>query len=82
MAVTVCAGAAVLAFTGAVIRLGIKALGTPAGRAAGNQPLQATAALLGGRFRDRLDFRWYQRPAMSVRPSPPRHSVTCHRKAR
>jgi len=63
MVVTVCAGTAVLVFTGAMVRLGIKALGTPADRAAGNQLLQATAALLGGRFRDRLDFRWYQRPA-------------------
>ena len=61
--VAVCAGAALLVFTGAMVRLGIKALGTPADRAAGNQMLQLTAVLLGGRFRDRSEYQWYKRPA-------------------
>jgi hypothetical protein len=59
----VCAVAVVLVMTGAMVWLGIKALGTPRDRAAGNQMLQMTAALLGGRFRERLDYPWYQRPA-------------------
>jgi hypothetical protein len=57
------AGALLLVFTGAMVRLGVKALGTPADRAAGNQMLQATAVRLGGRFRDRSEFPWYRRPA-------------------
>jgi hypothetical protein len=61
--ITVCAGAGLLAFTGAMVRLGVKALGTPADRAAANQMLQSAAALLGGRFRDRLQYPWYRRPA-------------------
>jgi hypothetical protein len=61
--VAVCAGAVVLVFTGAMVWLGVKALGTPADRAAGNQMLQSTAVLLGGRFRDRSEYRWYRRPA-------------------
>jgi hypothetical protein len=59
----ICAGAVVLVFTGAMVWLGIKALGTPADRAAANQALQLTAVLLGGRFRDRRDYPWYRRPA-------------------
>ena len=54
---------AVLAFTGAMVWLGIKALGTSSDRAAGNQMLQFTAVLLGGRFRDRTEYPWYRRPA-------------------
>jgi hypothetical protein len=46
-----------------MVRLGVKALGTPADRAAANQMLQHTAVLLGGRFRDRSEYRWYKRPA-------------------
>jgi hypothetical protein len=57
------AGACVLAFTGAMVWLGVKALGTPADRAAANQMLQATAILLDGRFRDRGEYPWYRRPA-------------------
>ena len=60
---TICAGAVVLAMTGAMVWLGVKALGTSADRAAGNQMLQLTAVELGGRFRDRLDYQWYRRPA-------------------
>jgi hypothetical protein len=61
--VTVCAGALVMGITGAMVWLGVKALGTPADRAAGNQMLQSTAVLLGGRFRDRSEYQWYRRPA-------------------
>jgi len=46
-----------------VIRLGIMALGTPADRARANETLQHSAGLLGGRFRDRLEYPWYRRPA-------------------
>jgi hypothetical protein len=63
LVLAICAGAGVLIFTGAMIRLGVKALGTPADRAAGNQMLQSTAGLLGGRFRDRTEYPWYLRPA-------------------
>jgi hypothetical protein len=56
-------GAVVLAITVAVIRVGILALGTPRDRAAGNQMLMEAAALLGGQFRDRTEYPWYQRPA-------------------
>jgi hypothetical protein len=59
----ICAGAVVLGITGAMVWLGVKALGTPADRAAANQMLQLTAVLLGGRFRDRRDYPWYRRPA-------------------
>ena len=45
----ICAGAVVLVFTGAMVWLGVKALGTPADRAAANQMLQLTAVLLGER---------------------------------
>jgi len=61
--VTICAGAGVLVFTGAMAWLGVKALGTEADRAAANQMLHSTAVLLGGRFRDRRDYPWYRRPA-------------------
>jgi hypothetical protein len=60
---TICAGTVVLAFTGAMVWLGIKALGTPADRAAANQMLQFTAVLLGGQFHDRTEYPWYRRPA-------------------
>jgi hypothetical protein len=56
-------GAFVLGITAVMVRLGIKALGTPADRAAGNQMLQQTAALLGGRFVDRREMVWHRRPA-------------------
>ena len=56
-------GAFVLGIVVVMVRLGIKALGTPADRAAGNQLLQQTAALLGGRYRDRQEIPWYRRPA-------------------
>jgi hypothetical protein len=59
----ICAGVAVLVFTAGMVRLGVKALGSPGDRAAGNQVLQQTAVLLGGRFRDRRDYPWYRRPA-------------------
>jgi hypothetical protein len=59
----ICAGTAVLVMTGMMVRLGIKALGTPRDRAAANQMLQATAVLLGGRFRERREYPWYRRPA-------------------
>lgn len=59
----ICAGALLLVFTGAMVRLGVKALGTPSDRAAANQMLQRTAVLLGGRFRDRTEYPWYRRPA-------------------
>jgi len=61
--VAVCAGVAVLVMTGAMVWLGIKALGTPRDRAAATQMLQMTAVLLGGRFRERLEYPWYRRPA-------------------
>jgi hypothetical protein len=35
---------------------------SPRDRIAGNQALQATADLLGARFRDRLEYPWYARP--------------------
>jgi ABC-type transport system involved in cytochrome bd biosynthesis fused ATPase/permease subunit len=44
-----------------VIRLGVAALGTPADRAAVNQSLRSAAGLLGGQFRDRLEYPWYRR---------------------
>jgi hypothetical protein len=56
-------GAFVLGITGVMVRLGIKALGTPADRAAGNLMLQQTAALLGGRYLDRREIVWHRRPA-------------------
>jgi hypothetical protein len=59
----VLAGSVVLAITGAMVWLGVKALGTPADRAAANQTLQATAILLDARFRDRTEIPWYRRPA-------------------
>ena len=54
---------ALLAFTGAMVWLGVKALGTSGDRAAANEMLQRTAILLGGRFRDRTEYPWYRRPA-------------------
>ena len=60
---TLILGAFVLGIVVVMVRLGIKALGTPADRAAGNQLLQQTAALLGGRYRDRQEVPWYRRPA-------------------
>lgn len=59
----VCGGVVTLAIIVAAIWLGIRALGTPRDRAAANQMLQVTADLLGGRFRDRLEYPWYRRPA-------------------
>jgi hypothetical protein len=56
-------GAFVLGTVVVLVRLSIKALGTPADRAAGNQLLQQTAALLGGRFVDRREIVWHRRPA-------------------
>jgi hypothetical protein len=56
-------GAFVLGTVVVMVRLSIKALGTPADRAAGNQLLQQTAALLGGRYLDRQEIPWYRRPA-------------------
>ena len=56
-------GVFVLGIVVVMVRLSIKALGTPADRAAGNQLLQQTAALLGGRYRDRQEIPWYRRPA-------------------
>jgi len=56
-------GAFVLGIVVVMVRLSIKALGTPADRAAGNQLLQQTAALLGGRYRDRQEIPWHRRPA-------------------
>src|SRR5215467_14545764 len=56
-------GAFVLGTVVVMVRLSIKALGTPADRAAGNQMLQQTAALLGGRYLDRREIPWHQRPA-------------------
>ena len=56
-------GAVVLGITGAMVWLGVKALGTPADRAAANQMLQATAGLLDGRFRDRTEIPYFRRPA-------------------
>jgi hypothetical protein len=61
--VGICAGVGVLGITGAAIWAGFWGLGTPRDRAAANQLLQLTAALLGGRFRARREYPWYQRPA-------------------
>ena len=61
--VAICAGVVVLVMTGAMVWLGIKALGTPRDRAAANQMLELTAVLLGGRFRERREYPWYRRPA-------------------
>ena len=61
--VTICAGVAVLGITAIMIWVGVWGLGTPRDRAAANQLLQLTADLLGGRFRDRLEYPWYRRPA-------------------
>jgi hypothetical protein len=55
--------AGVLAMTGASFWLGIKALGTPHDRSAGNETMRYVAALLGGRFREREEIPWYRRPA-------------------
>ena len=54
--VAICAGGVVLGMTGAMVWLGIKALGTPRDRAAANQMLELTAVLLGGRFRERREY--------------------------
>lgn len=56
-------GAIVLGTVVVMVRISIKALGTPADRAAGNHMLQHTAALLGGRFVDRREIVWHRRPA-------------------
>ena len=56
-------GAIVLGTVVVLVRVSIKALGTPADRAAGNQMLQQTAALLGGRFVGRREIVWHRRPA-------------------
>lgn len=53
----------VMATVVVLVRLSIKSLGTPADRGAGNQMLQQTAALLGGRYLDRREIPWHQRPA-------------------
>jgi hypothetical protein len=53
----------VVALTVAAVWTGFWGLGTPRDRAAANQTLQVVAGLLGGRFRDRLDYPWYRRPA-------------------
>ena len=58
------AAIAVLAGTVSAGWLGVRAaLGTPGDRAAANQMLQLTAVLLGGRFRDRLEYPYHRRPA-------------------
>jgi hypothetical protein len=56
-------GAVVLAMTGYSFWLGIKALGTPHDRSAGNETMRYAAALLGGRFQEREEIPWYRRPA-------------------
>ncbi|HKA96596.1 MAG TPA: hypothetical protein VKD66_10050 [Streptosporangiaceae bacterium] len=56
-------GAGVLVMTGASAWLGIKALGTPHDRSAGNETMRHVAALLGGRFLEREEIPWYRRPA-------------------
>jgi hypothetical protein len=56
-------GAIVLGTVVILVRVSIKALGTPADRAAGNQMLQQTAALLGGLYVDRREIVWHRRPA-------------------
>jgi hypothetical protein len=56
-------GAIVLGTVVILVRVSIKALGTPADRAAGNQLLQQTAALIGGRYLDRREIPWHRRPA-------------------
>ena len=64
MLVLIGIGLAVIALlTGAAIRTGIRALGTPADRAAVREMLQQVAVLLGGRYRDREELPWYRRPA-------------------
>jgi len=64
MLVLIGIGAGVIALiTGAAIWTGIRALGTPADRAAARLMLQQTAVLLGGRYRDREELPWYRRPA-------------------
>ena len=63
LVIAVISGGAILVFTGAMVRLGVKALGTSGDRAAANQMLQLTASLLGGRFHDRTEYPWYRRPA-------------------
>ena len=55
--------AGVLTITGASFWLGIKALGTPHDRSAGNETMRYVAALLGGRYQDREEIPWYRRPA-------------------
>ena len=61
LTVSICA---VLAGTVSAGWLGIRAArGAPGDRAAANQMLQLTAVLLGGRFRDRLEYPYHRRPA-------------------
>jgi hypothetical protein len=55
--------AGILVMTGASIWLGIRALGTPHDRSAGNEAMRHVAALLGGRFQEREEIPWYRRPA-------------------
>lgn len=56
-------GAVVVALMVTAVWTGFAGLGTRRDRAAANQTLQLVAGLLGGRFRDRLDYPWYRRPA-------------------
>jgi hypothetical protein len=61
--VGILSGAVVVALTVTAVWTGFAGLGTRRDRAAANQTLQVVAGLLGGRFRDRLDYPWYRRPA-------------------
>lgn len=63
MIIGIVSGAGVLVMTGASAWLGIKALGTPHDRSAGNETMRHVAALLGGRFLEREEIPWYRRPA-------------------
>ena len=56
-------GVGVVTITAWSFWLGIKALGTPSDRRAGNATLQQVAVLLEGRFRERREYKYLVRPA-------------------
>src|SRR5262249_62260910 len=56
-------GVVVVTVTAWSVWVGIQALGTPRDRAAGNATMQQVAVLLEGRFRERSEYKYMERPA-------------------
>ena len=61
--VGILSGVGVVTMTAWSFWMGIKGLGTPSDRRAGNAALREVAVLLEGRFVDRREYRYTQRPA-------------------